>query len=66
MSAIARKRIHALREAKGITKAEMAERLNVSYTHYRDMENGLRKINTSMMVRIAHILGTTYHELKKG
>lgn len=65
MNSHVRKRIKELRTEYKLTAKDMAERLEIHVVHYREMENGTRRMNPAMTVRIAAILGTTYKELTK-
>ena len=64
MNVHVRQQIKGLRKEQNISEAEMSERLGISRDHYVGMENGKRKMAPAMVVRIAHVLGTTYTELR--
>lgn len=61
------KRIAARREALGWSQNELARRADLNHPTLNKIENGLRKDpSASIVVKIAHALGTTAEELLTG
>ena len=58
--------IRKVRKARNLTQEEMADRLDISLTAYRDLEKGNTNIVNSNVIRLAEILGTTTEELVLG
>lgn len=61
-----KKNISRIRKASGISQAEMAERLGMSRTAYRNLENGETKLISDNVDRIASLLEKTPEELVLG
>ena len=58
--------IRKVRMAKKLTQEEMAGRLNISLTAYRDLEKGSTNLMNSNLVRIAELLDTSTEEIMLG
>lgn len=58
--------IRKIRKSKGLTQEEMADRMGISLTAYRDLEKGATSIMNSNLDKIAEITGTTTEELVLG
>lgn len=61
-----KKNISRIRKASGISQTEMAERLGISRTAYRNIETGDTKLINDNVDRIASLLDTTSEELVLG
>jgi transcriptional regulator with XRE-family HTH domain len=58
--------IRKVRKARKITQEELADRLNISLTAYRDLEKGSTNIVNANVIRLAELLGTSTEELFLG
>ena len=58
--------IRKVRKARKLTQEELADKLDISLTAYRDLEKGNTNIVNSNVIRIAELLGTTTEELVLG
>ena len=58
--------IEKFRKASGISQSEMAERLGLSRTAYRNIEKGKTRLLSDILKRIAEELGKTTEELMLG
>jgi transcriptional regulator with XRE-family HTH domain len=58
--------IRKVRKARKLTQEELADRLDISLTAYRDLEKGNTNIVNSNVIRLAELLGTTTEELVLG
>lgn len=58
--------IRNIRKGKGLTQEDMADRLGISLTAYRDLERGSTSIVNSNIYRIAEITGTSTEEIMLG
>ena len=63
MNAILGARIKCLREAKGYTQEQLAEKMNCSRQKYARLEKGLVDISYASISTIAQILGTQVEEI---
>ncbi len=63
MNAILGARIRSLREAKGLTQEQIAEKLNWSRQKYARLEKGLTDISYASISAIAQILGIEIDEI---
>ena len=54
------------RKARKLTQEELADRLDISLTAYRDLEKGNTNIVNSNVIRLAELLDTTAEELVLG
>ena len=54
--------IRKVRKARKLTQEELADRLDISLTAYRDLEKGNTNIVNSNVIRLAELLGTTTEE----
>jgi len=63
MNAILGARIRSLREAKGFTQEQLAEKLNCSRQKYARLEKGLIDISFASISAIAQILGIKIEEI---
>ena len=61
-----KKNISRIRKASGISQTEMAERLGISRTAYRNLESGDTKLISENVDRIAAVLEKTPEELVLG
>lgn len=51
------RRIGELREAAGLTQAQVAEELDMTVSNYQRIEHGLQNLSIKTMVRVATALG---------
>ena len=58
--------IRKVRKARTLTQEELADRLDISLTAYRDLEKGNTNIVNSNVIRLAELLDTTAEELVLG
>ena len=58
--------IRRIRKARKLTQEEMAGRLDISLTAYRDLEKGNTNLMNSNVIRIAELLDTSTEELMLG
>ena len=56
-------RIAELREAAGIKRPALAERVGVTYDRLLKWENGVNEISLDYAVKIAHVLGVKVSDL---
>lgn len=63
MNAVLGARIKSLRDAKGFTQEQIAERMNCSRQKYARLEKGLIDISYASISAIAQILGTKVEEI---
>ena len=59
-------KIRKVRKARKITQEELADRLDISLTAYRDLEKGSTNIVNANVIRLAELLGTSTEELFLG
>lgn len=58
--------IRKVRKARKLTQEELADRLDISLTAYRDLEKGSTNIVNANVIRLAELLGTSTEELVLG
>ena len=58
--------IRSIRRRNGLTQEEMAHRLGISLTAYRDLEKGATAIFNSNIYKIAELTGTSTEEIVLG
>lgn len=58
--------IRKIRKRQGLTQEEIAHRLGISLTAYRDLEKGETSIVNSKVYKIAEVTGTSTEELVLG
>lgn len=58
--------IRKVRKAKRLTQEEMAHKLDISLTAYRDLEKGSTSIMNANIIRMAEVLETSTEELVLG
>ena len=58
--------IRRTRKEHGLTQEEMAHKLGISLTAYRDLEKGNTNIVNCNVIRLAHLLDTSTEELVLG
>ena len=58
--------IKAARVLKGMRQTDIATKLNISATHYSNMERGMRNISLDMLFHLCTILETTLEDLLDG
>ena len=58
--------IRKVRKARKLTQEELADRLDISLTAYRDLEKGSTNIVNANVIRLAELLDTTAEELVLG
>jgi transcriptional regulator with XRE-family HTH domain len=63
MNEILGARIRNLREAKGVTQEQIAEKLNCTRQKYARLEKGLIDISYASLLTIARILGSKVEEI---
>lgn len=56
-------RIRALRRRKGVTQADLAEAVGVTFQQIQKYERGANRVSASMLARIARALQTSVSEL---
>jgi transcriptional regulator with XRE-family HTH domain len=59
-------RIAALRDTRGWTQKQLADRAGISVTFLSEVENNKRKVSAELLLRIAGSLGTTLDYLMVG
>lgn len=59
-------RIAQIRERRGVTQRELADRAELSVSFLSEVENERRDIGTEMLLRIAEVLGASLDYLVKG
>jgi transcriptional regulator with XRE-family HTH domain len=57
------RQIAELRNRKGLTQAEIAERLEMTLTNYQRIEHGLQNATIKTLVRIAGAIGVQARDL---
>lgn len=57
------RRIQTIRQKKGLTQEDLAEKLNISLSFLGAVEAGLKKPSISMLFKIAEKLGVEVKEL---
>ena len=60
------KRIKALRKERGLTIQQMADELNISYEHYKKIENGAHGCSIALLLDISEYLDVSTDYLLKG
>lgn len=55
-------RVRALRQKKGLTQEELAEKVNVHYGYIGEIERGEKNLTIEILERIIHVLGVTLDE----
>lgn len=58
--------IRRIRKEHGLTQEEMAHKLGISLTAYRDLEKGNTNIVNCNVIRLAHLLDTSTEEIVLG
>jgi transcriptional regulator with XRE-family HTH domain len=56
-------RIAAVRKARGLTQAQLAERIGIIQSLISDYESGRRRLYAEMLIRIAQVLRVSVDEL---
>lgn len=56
-------KIAEFRKRAGLTQMQLAEQLDISYTHVQAWEHGRRNPTTEYAIRLARALNTTVEEL---
>lgn len=51
--------IRTLRQSKGLTLAQLAEKVGVSTAHMSEVERGIKNLNNHLLLRISDALGVT-------
>jgi len=59
-------RLRLLRRARGISQAELAQRLGISQNAYCRIENGKRELTVARLIALSHALGVTPGKLLDG
>jgi transcriptional regulator with XRE-family HTH domain len=59
-------RVRMLRRARGISQAELAQRLGISQNAYCRIENGKRELTVARFIALSHALGVPPGELLDG
>lgn len=59
-------RIQLLRQLRGISREELAERLGITPGHLARLENGRRRMRTVMVIQCSRELSTTMDFLVRG
>ena len=59
-------RIREIREKRGLTQDQLAEKAKISKGFLSDAENNKRNISSQVLLRIAHSLGTSVDYLLQG
>nr|WP_294511418.1 helix-turn-helix transcriptional regulator [uncultured Bilophila sp.] len=60
LQVIAGSRLRSLRKLRGMTQADLAEKLDIKRHHISEMENGQWSISPEMAHRLGEALGTSY------
>jgi len=60
------KRVAELRDERGLTQKQLADRAGLSVTFLSEVENGKRNLSTGKLLRIADELGTSMDYLARG
>lgn len=60
------RRIRAIRELRGYTQTQVADKMGITFSRVSDLEKGLNDYKVSTMLRAAHALGVTAEQLIKG
>ena len=63
MNAILGARIRSLRESKGLTQEQIAEKMNCTRQKYARLEKGLIDISYASLTTVAQVLGITIEEI---
>ena len=58
--------IRKIRKSRKLTQEEMAYRLGISLTAYRDLEKGETSVINANLIKVASLLDTTTEELVLG
>ena len=58
--------IKDLRDKKGLSQAELAEKVGISRTSYIAVEQGKRDISLGEIEKLSHILGFSFEDLEQG
>lgn len=58
-------KLRTLREQRGLTLRELAELLDVHYTHLNKIELGLKRPSTDVVLKISYLFNVTTDELMK-
>lgn len=53
-----------IRVLYNLTRAEMAEKLSISESHYRNVENGHRNINMKLALKIREVFGISLDSIE--
>lgn len=53
--------VRALRKAKGLTQAEVAQMLGVSKMRVATIEKNIGRVSTASVMQLVHLLGGTIH-----
>ena len=61
-----KKNIRNIRKSRKLTQEEMAYRMGISLTAYRDLEKGETSIVNSNLIKVAELLDTSSEELVLG
>ena len=61
-----KKNIMNIRKSRKLTQEEMAHKLGISLTAYRDLEKGSTNVMNSNVIKMAHLLDTSTEELILG
>jgi transcriptional regulator with XRE-family HTH domain len=56
-------RVASLRKEQQLTQVQLAESLGISQQHMASFENGIRKIPSSMLPKLAEVFGVTVDSL---
>ena len=57
------KNLKTLRQQKGLTQSEVAQKVGITETGYQNYERGRREPKISIALKIARVLGTTTEKL---
>ena len=60
------KRVSTVRERRGWTQRELAERAQISVTFLSEVENGKRNVSSEVLLRVADALGASLDYLMRG
>ena len=58
--------IRAIREARGFTQTQVADKMGISFSRVSDLESGINDYKVSTMLRAAYALGVTAEALIRG
>jgi len=58
-------KLHYLRNQRDFTLRQLAEMLDVHYTHLNKIEHGVKRPSTDLVLRVAEVFGVSTDQLMK-